>query len=63
MTRAGTKPKSLTTDLGPEFLGSFQVALQRMGVEVAQKRKEDINAIATLDTAIGQLKKALVSDT
>ena len=63
MTRAGTKPKSLTTDLGPEFLGSFQVALQRMGVEVAQKRKEDINAIATLDTAIGQLKKALVRDT
>ena len=63
MTRAGTQPKSLTTDLGPDFLGPFQAALQRKGIEVSQKRKEDINAIATLDTAIGQLKKALVRDT
>jgi len=30
---------------------------------VYTKRKEDINAIATIDTAIGQLKKALVRDT
>ena len=29
-------------------------------MEVFKKRKEDINAIATIDTAIGNLKKALV---
>ena len=63
MRRAGTKPKSLTSDLGPEFQGPFERALKARGIEVNQKRKEDINAIATLDTAIGQLKKALVRDT
>ena len=29
-------------------------------MKVFKKRKEDINAIATIDTAIGNLKKALV---
>jgi hypothetical protein len=63
MTRAGAKPKSLTSDLGPEFQGPFEQALKAKGIEVYTKRKEDINAIATIDTAIGQLKKALVRDT
>ena len=63
MTRAGAKPKSLTSDLGPEFQGPFEQALKAKGIEVYTKRKEDINAIATIDTAIGQLKKALVCDT
>jgi hypothetical protein len=63
MTKAGAKPKSCTRDLGPEFQGAFKQTLRAKGVEVYQKRKEDINAIATLDTAIGQLKKALVRDT
>ena len=61
--RAGAKPKSLTSDLGPEFQGPFAEALKAKGIEVFQKRKEDINGIATIDTAIGYLKKALVRDT
>jgi len=63
MTRAGAKPKSCTSDLGPEFQGPFEQALKAKGIEVFQKRKEDINGIATIDVAIGQLKKALVRDT
>ena len=63
MTRAGAKPKSCTSDLGPEFQGPFAEALKAKGIEVYTKRKEDINGIATIDTAIGQLKKALVRDT
>jgi len=63
MTRAGATPRSITSDLGPEFTGPFAEALKAKGIEFSQKRKEDINAIATIDTAIGQLKKALVRDT
>jgi len=66
MTRAtphGVKPRSVTSDLGPEFQGAFEQALKAKGIEVYTKRKEDINGIATIDTAIGQLKKALVRDT
>ena len=37
--------------------------MKAKGIEVYTKRKEDINAISTIDTAIGQLKKALVRDT
>jgi len=62
MTRAGAKPKTVTSDLGPEFQGPFEQALKAEGIEVYTKRKEDINAISTIDTAIGQLKKALVRD-
>lgn len=63
MTRVGAKPKTVTSDLGPEFQGPFEQALKAEGIEVYTKRKEDINAISTIDTAIGQLKKALVRDT
>lgn len=63
MTRAGAKPRKVTSDLGPEFQGPFEKALRDKGIEVSHKRKEDINAIATLDTAIGNFKKALVRDT
>ena len=63
MARAGTKPRSLTSDLGPEFEGPFRQMLEANGIEYFQKRKEDINAIATIDTAIGNLKKALVRTT
>ena len=63
LTRAGAKPKTVTSDLGPEFQGPFEQALKAEGIEVYTKRKEDINAISTIDTAIGQLKKALVRDT
>ena len=63
MTRASAKPRSVTSDLGPEFQGPFEQALKAKGIEVYTKRKEDINGIATIDTAIGYLKKALVRDT
>ena len=63
MTKAGAKPTSLTSDLGPEFQGAFKQTLQGKGIEVYTKRKEDINAISTIDTAIAQVKKALVRDT
>ena len=52
MTRAGAKSKSCTSDLGPEFQGPFEQALKAKGIEVLQKRKDHINAIATIDTAI-----------
>ena len=63
MTRAGAQPKSITSDLGSEFQGPFKRLLEAKGIEVYTKRKEDINAIATIDTAIGNFKKALVRDT
>ncbi len=34
MTRAGAKPKTVTSDLGPEFQGPFEQALQAEGIEV-----------------------------
>ena len=63
MARAGAQPRSVTSDLGSEFQGPFAQLLQSKGIEVYTKRKEDINGIATLDTAINYLKKALVRDT
>ena len=39
MTRAGAKPKSCTSDLGPEFQGPFEQALKAKGIEVFQKPK------------------------
>ena len=63
LQRAGTKPRSLTSDVGPEFQGDFARMLDSKGIISFQKRPEDKNAIATLDVAIGQLKKQLVRDT
>ena len=63
LSRSGGKPRSVTCDLGPEFTGPFKDFITGQGIEFSQKRKEDINAIATIDTAIGQFKKALVRDT
>ena len=57
LARAGTKPRSLTSDLGPEFEGPFQRMLEANGIVYYQKRKEDINAIATIDTAIWESQK------
>ena len=61
--RAGTTPKALVTDKGGEFGQTFQSLLANRNIIFQQKQKDDINAIATLDTAIGNLKKALVRDT
>ena len=56
-------PRSLTSDVGPEWSGDFARMLDSKGIISFQKRPEDKNAIATLDVAIGQLKKQLVRDT
>lgn len=63
LTRSGATPRSVTCDLGSEFTGPFKDFIEQQGIEFSQKRKEDINAIATIDTAIAQLKKALARDT
>ena len=39
MTRAGAKPKTCTSDLGPEFQGPFEQALKAKGIEVFSKTK------------------------
>ena len=49
-------PRSLTSDVGPEWSGNFARMLDSKGIISFQKRPEDTNAIATLDVAIGQLK-------
>ena len=56
-------PRSLTSDVGPEWSGDFARMLDSKGIISFQKRPEDKNAIATLDVAIGQLKRQLVRDT
>ena len=63
LQRAGMAPRSLTSDVGPEWSGDFARMLDSKGIISFQKRPEDKNAIATLDVAIGQLKKQLVRDT
>ncbi len=57
---AGTQPRSLTTDAGTEFLGEFGVALRARGIK--HTVKDNLRQIATIDSAIGLLKKALVRD-
>lgn len=59
MEKSGRKPMSLTTDGGSEFGQYFEGPVQSLGIEVKHKQPIDVNAIATLDVAIGQLKKAL----
>ena len=54
------KPRSLTTDGGAEFGGIFKTFVEREGITVHTKDKYEPNVIATLDIAIGYLKKALV---
>ena len=49
-------PRSLTSDVGPEWSGDFARMLDSKGIISFQKRPEDKNAIATLDVAVGQLK-------
>ena len=63
LQRAGAKPQSLTADQGTEFGEPSKTALEAEGISVYTKDPQDINAIATIDTAIGNFKKALVRDT
>ena len=63
ISRAGAKPKSVTSDLGTDFQVPIGQALKAKGIEVYNnKQKENINAIATTDTAIGYLKNTLARD-
>ena len=63
LERAGTMPRSLVSDQGPEFENEFKDMLDSKGIERSQKRPTDKNSIATIDVAIGNLKRALVRDT
>ena len=62
LAECGVKPKSVTSDLGAEFGAPFKRLLESEGIAAYQKDKQDINAIATIDTAIGNLKKAMARD-
>ena len=55
----GDKIGSVTTDLGSEFGEPFKRLMETEGITVHTKRKEDVNAISSIDRAIGSLKKAL----
>ena len=63
LDRASVIPKALQSDGGAEFGGPFQALLAANNIMYTQKDKADINAIATLDSAIGHLKKARARDT
>ena len=57
---AKDSPQELNTDKGGEFTGnSFQVALRTLKIRHRVKDPMDRNAIATVDAAISNLKKAL----
>ena len=60
LQKSKVKPRSLTTDGGAEFGGIFKIFVEREGIIVHTKDKYEPNVIATLDIAIGYLKKALV---
>ena len=59
LDKASATPTALTSDKGAEFSGEFRDLLETKGIVPRQKDKYDINAIATIDTVIGNLKKAL----
>ena len=59
LDKVGSVPAALTSDQGAEFSGQFRDLLETKGIIPRQKDKDDVNAIATLDTAVGNLKKAL----
>ena len=63
LDRAGVAPQTVVSDGGAEFGEIFQKVLSANNIMYTQKDKTDINAIATIDTAIGNLKKALARDT
>ena len=58
--QAKDSPEELNTDKGGEFTGNaFQVALRSLRITHRVKDPKDRNAIATVDAAISNLKKAL----
>ena len=59
LDEAGVSPLNLTFDSGPEFSSTWKAMLSRRGIREDAKRPEDKQAIAGLDAAIANLKKAL----
>ena len=59
LSQINGKVGSVTSDFGAEFGEPFRRLMEEEGISVQTKRKHDINAIATIDTAIGNLKRAL----
>ena len=57
LNKAGSVPAALTTDGGMKFSAEFKELCETKGIVPRQKDKDDVNALATLDTAIGNLKK------
>ena len=55
----GAKVRKISTDMGPEFGEAFKELMKKEGILTHMKRKNDIHGIATIDVAIGNLKKAL----
>jgi len=54
-------PKELNSDSGAEYTSrAFTEILERLGIHHRVKSPQDKNAIATVDNAIGRLKKALL---
>ena len=60
ITESGRTPMRLDTDGGNEFTSAlFKRLMTESRIEHRVKDKEDLNAIATVDAAIGQLKRAI----
>ncbi len=49
---------TVSSDLGNEFKGSFNALLPEKGIIHRLKQKEDLNALAVLDAAIGTVKNS-----
>ena len=58
LSKSKRKPKTILSDSGAEFQNEFEQLIKgTLGIEM--QHKDGTNDIATLDNAIGQLKKAL----
>lgn len=57
---SGERPKQLTVDKGGEFQATFQTFIESQGMKFVTK--DNLRQIATLDVAIGYLKKAMARD-
>ena len=57
----GQKPRMLDTDLGNEFKGELQPYLKEKQIAHRTKDPKDLNALATCDRKIQQIKKAISS--
>ena len=59
LDKAGYLPNAMTTHKGAGFSGECRHLLETKGILPRQKDKDDVNAISTLDTSVGHLKRAL----